>query len=333
VNGPWSDARDAPRVVVHLPARRRDGLGTAAGELALGLAGRGFDLGSAALRRGAMILEPAVQAAHDVGALLPQPPWAGTLRAEGAARLGAAAAALDRWATGALGGVADGVLARLDVAGLVRRRVDVDAIVADAVEHADLDAAAARLDVEAVVDRLDLTRIVLEQVDLRAVVLAVIERLDLTRIVLDHVDLGTVVTAAVDRTDLEVLTARVVDHVDLDAAAARLDLDAVAARLDVDAVVERLDLTRIVLEHVDLDAVVAAALDHLDLVALANEVIDGVDLPEIIRESTGSMASETVRSARMQGIHADEALERAVDRLLVRRRRRHPGDVDGVGSP
>ena len=49
-------------------------------------------------------------------------------------------------------------------------------------------------------------------------------------------------------------------------------------------------------------------------------MIDGVDLPELIRESTGSMASQTVRSARMQGIHADEAIERAMDRLLLRRR-------------
>lgn len=231
---------------------------------------------------------------------------------EGAARADTVRRDADRWLTTALGLIADQALARLDVAALVRSRVDVDAIVADAIAHADLDAAAARLDVEAVVDRLDLTRIVLERVDLPAVALAVLDRLDLTGIVLDGVDLASLVTAAIDRTDLDGLTATVIEHVDLDAA---------AARLDVEAVVARLDLTRIVLDRVDLDAVVHTVLSHLDLVALAGEVIDGVDLPEIIRESTGSMASDTVRSARMQGIRADEAVERAVDRLLLRRHR------------
>jgi hypothetical protein len=71
---------------------------------------------------------------------------------------------------------------------------------------------------------------------------------------------------------------------------------------------------------------VDAALAQVDLIALANEVIDGVDLPEIIRESTGSMASDTVRGARMQGIEADQAVARAMDRLLLRHTRR-PDDT------
>lgn len=90
----------------------------------------------------------------------------------------------------------------------------------------------------------------------------------------------------------------------------------------VDTVLDRLDLTAVVLERVDLDAVVTAVLAQVDLIAIAEEVIDGVDLPEIIRESTGSMASDTVRGARMQGISADEAVGRAVDRLLLRHGRR-----------
>ena len=62
-------------------------------------------------------------------------------------------------------------------------------------------------------------------------------------------------------------------------------------------------------------------LDHLDLAGLAAEVIDAVDLPEIIRDSTGSMASETVMGARMQGIAADETVARVRDRLFLRRGR------------
>ncbi len=77
------------------------------------------------------------------------------------------------------------------------------------------------------------------------------------------------------------------------------------------------------LKRVDLVKVVDAVLDQMDLIALANEIIDGVDLPEIIRESTGSMASETVQGVRMQGIGADQAVGRAVDRLLLRHARTH----------
>jgi hypothetical protein len=101
----------------------------------------------------------------------------------------------------------------------------------------------------------------------------------------------------------------------------RVDLDEAVRRVDVEAVLDRVDLTETVLRRVDLARVVDAVLDQMDLIALANEIIDGVDLPEIIRDSTGSMASETVKGVRMQGIEADQAVGRAVDRLLLRRSR------------
>jgi hypothetical protein len=62
-------------------------------------------------------------------------------------------------------------------------------------------------------------------------------------------------------------------------------------------------------------------LDELDLAAVVDEVLDEIDLPDIIRESTGTMASDTVRNVRMQGVSADEAVTRIVDRLLLRRSR------------
>ena len=98
----------------------------------------------------------------------------------------------------------------------------------------------------------------------------------------------------------------------------RVDLDGIVATVDIDAIAARIDI--------------GAVIDRIDLVGLAEDVIAEVDLPEIIRESTGSMASETVRGVRMQGITADEAVGRAVDRFrLVRSRQRHgalPEDVD-----
>ncbi|HOB80266.1 MAG TPA: hypothetical protein PKK62_08860 [Ornithinibacter sp.] len=138
---------------------------------------------------------------------------------------------------------------------------------------------------------------------------AVVERIDLTRLVREHVDLDALVAsvdldAAVARVDLDAAVARV----DLDAAVARVDLDAIAATLDVDAVVARADLDRVIA--------------RIDIVRIVEEVLDAIDLPAIIRDSTGSMASETVRGVRMTGVSADDALSRVVDRALFRRR--HP---------
>jgi hypothetical protein len=169
----------------------------------------------------------------------------------------------------------------------------------------------------------------------------VLRRAHVTELLLRYVDLDEVVAAAdldaaaaaldvdkvVRRVDLDEVVRRVdvdaiVKRVDVDSVVSRVDVDSVVDRVDVDAVVNRVDLTSVVLQRVDLDVLVDAVLDRIDLIKLAEEVIDGVDLPEIIRESTGSMASDTVRGVRMQGIVADEAVGRAVDRFLLRRGRR-----------
>jgi len=73
-----------------------------------------------------------------------------------------------------------------------------------------------------------------------------------------------------------------------------LDLTAlVRERVDIDMLVSAVDIAAIV-DRVDLDAIV----DRVDVVSLAEEVVNGIDLPEIIRQSTGTMASEVVRDAR-----------------------------------
>lgn len=162
---------------------------------------------------------------------------------------------------------------------------------------------------------------------------AVLDQLDLTAIVLERVDID----AVAGRLDLETIIARV----DVDAVVARADLDAIAGRLDLNRLAEGIDVDEIA-ARMDLDAIVG----RLDLVALATWVIDGIDLPEIIRESTGSVASETIRGVRMQSVEADLVVGRAIDRLLLRRRGRRvetpwgesvaleadPGERDG-GEP
>jgi hypothetical protein len=125
------------------------------------------------------------------------------------------------------------------------------------------------------------------------------------------------VTAAVlDRLDL---TALVRERVELDSLVAGVDVDAVAARVDVDVIAARVDVDTIA-ARVDVDAIV----DRLDLVTIANRVIDGIDLPEIIRESTGTVTGEMVRDVRMRGIEADRAVAGLAARFL-RRRPRPPG--------
>lgn len=164
------------------------------------------------------------------------------------------------------------------------------------------------------------------------------ERLVVEVVALLDLLVPVVADALLRRMDLTDVVRR---YVDLDGLVASVDLDEAVARVDLEAVVGRLDLDRIVRERVDLDGIVAtvdidaiaarididAVIARIDLVGLAEDVIAEVDLPEIIRESTGSMASETVRGVRMQGITADEAVGRAVDRFRLRRNRQQPPPV------
>jgi hypothetical protein len=156
----------------------------------------------------------------------------------------------------------------------------------------------------------------------------VLRRVDLTEVVRRHVDVDAIVAGV----DLDGIVARVdiaavVSRVDVDGIAAGLDVDAVAGRLDVDAVLDRLDLTELVLHRVDLPTLVTAVLDQVDMVAIAEQVIDAVDLPDIIRESSGALTSDTVRGARVRSAAADQAIGRVRDRLLLRRH------GNGTGPP
>jgi hypothetical protein len=185
------------------------------------------------------------------------------------------------------------VLSRLDVAGLVERYVDVQRIAGGL----DVDAVAAQLDIGRVVDRVDID--------------AIAAGLDLNTLV-EKVDIARVI----DRVDLDEIVARV----DIAQVLDRLDLDAIVARVDIERVIDRLDLDQIV-ARVDIDPVIERA----NIVALARYVIQEIDLPALIRSSTSSLSTDVVRSVRDQGVDADRAVERVVDRLLLRRHGRRDG--------
>ena len=111
----------------------------------------------------------------------------------------------------------------------------------------------------------------------------ILDRIDLTALVMRRVDLDAVAAGLdiredprPDRPQRADRAARrpgpVAAGLDLDGVAAGLDLDRIAARLDVDAVAARLDIDRV--------------MARVDLIGLAEFVVDGIDLPRIIREST-----------------------------------------------
>lgn len=180
--------------------------------------------------------------------------------------------------------------------------------------------------------RIDDHRAVERVVDilLPVIVEELADRLDLNALVLEHLDIETIIA------DLDIHA--VVDSVDVDSVARRVDLEAILDRIDLNAMVrERLDVDALV-QSVDLDAVAKrvdldAIVERLDLPVLAQTVIDEIDLPAIIRESSGSMASEAARGVRMHSIQADDAVARALDRVLGRRRAARVGSnpvVDGA---
>ncbi|MFI7061289.1 hypothetical protein ACIBL3_09920 [Kribbella sp. NPDC050124] len=84
----------------------------------------------------------------------------------------------------------------------------------------------------------------------------------------------------------------------------------------------RAELTRQLSAALDrmVPAVAAEVLKRVDVAGMAEGIIAEVDLAEIIRQSTGSVASDTVRGVRLQGISGDEAVGRVVARLRWRRR-------------
>jgi hypothetical protein len=122
------------------------------------------------------------------------------------------------------------------------------------------------------------------------------------------------VAAATARGLVGAITAAVLDQVDVDAVVARVDLDRIADRIDLDRIVARIDLDAIA-ARIDVDAVVA----RVDLAGLTEQVMEEVDFGEIIRESSGTMATETVDALRVQGMRADRLLSRVVDRVLQRK--------------
>lgn len=177
-----------------------------------------------------------------------------------------------------------------------------------------LDAVAQRGRRERII--LERRAIALLQAVTPAILDLVLDAIDLTSVMLERVDLDAIAArlnfdAIVDRVPIS----RVIDRVDVDSVADRLDLDRAVKRLDLNAVIAMADIDSVV-SRVDLEAILA----RLDMVGIVRNVLDQLDLPEIIRQSSGSIASGGVRGVRVRSLEADQKVSRTVDRLLPHRR-------------
>lgn len=260
----------------------------------------------------------------------------------------------------------DAVLDQVDIeqaANAVLDRVDVEQVATAVLDRVDLTSV-----VSIVLEQLDVTEVaikLLNQVDLDEVAIKLLNQVDVDKVaikLLNQVDVDEVAAQLLEQLDLDELAIRLLSRLDMDEVAAQLlsqlNVDAVATqllnqldltrlvleRVDLQRVVggalEGLDLTAVVVEQVDLGGVVAVALQQVDLteivmqqvdlVGVAEYVVDAIDLPEIIRDSTGSVASEAVVGIRMQGIDADAAVGRVVDRMLRRRRQGSAEEAPGT---
>jgi hypothetical protein len=228
--------------------------------------------------------------------------------------------------------VVDVALAELDLTEIVLRNVDLDAVAAAldveaVIKRVDLDGVVATVDLDAAVRRVDLDQII-SRIDIDGIVAGVDLDAAVARVDLDAVVNRVDVEAIIKRVDIDGVVATVdldavVKRLDLNGIADGLDLDPLVAKVNLEAVVDRLDIAAVVAK-VDPDPIVArvdfdAALAQIDLIGIAQKIVDGIDLPGIIRDSTGSLASEAVHGVRVQGQQADDAVGQLVGRVFRRR--------------
>jgi hypothetical protein len=134
---------------------------------------------------------------------------------------------------------------------------------------------------------------------------------------------GDTAARAVEVTPLRPEMLRLNDRWDEDRRALLKRLDRSITSV-IDIVLDRIDLTRIVIERVDVNRIIEERVDidgvigRADVAGMARDVIHQLDLPEIVRDSSGTMAAETVESLRLRGMDADLFLSKLVDRVLHR---------------
>lgn len=101
----------------------------------------------------------------------------------------------------------------------------------------------------------------------------------------------------------------VVRELDVNAIVGQVDIDDLLTRIDIDALLTRIDMDAL-LERVDVDGIIK----RVDLQALMADI----GLQDIVRQSTGVLASDSVKLVRVRTMNGDVLFGRFVDRVLHR---------------
>jgi hypothetical protein len=132
-------------------------------------------------------------------------------------------------------------------------------------------------------------------------------------LVLEALDLN----ALIARIDLNVVLGRVnlnqvIDRVDLNDVIDRVDLNEVLDRVDMDQLLARIDMNKL-MARVDINEIVA----RIDIESL----VKNTDLGAVMVSSSSTLATEAVDLGRSHAVSADDTLARWMSRL----RPNHPG--------
>ncbi|MBK9740718.1 MAG: hypothetical protein IPO93_14750 [Actinobacteria bacterium] len=131
---------------------------------------------------------------------------------------------------------------------------------------------------------------------------AIVERLDLTDLVLQQVDLNRIVTQALDGLDL---TQLVIDRVDIDAIVAEADIDAVIDRVPV------IPLAHYVIDEIDLPAIIRQSTGGVASDAVNAVRIQGVGADQLVAR----LADKVVFRRRQRKVDAPGEPESLLGRM------------------
>jgi hypothetical protein len=145
---------------------------------------------------------------------------------------------------------------------------------------------------EPVLDRVDITGIVLERVDLQRIVEAVLDRMDLTQVVLDRVDLKTVVESAIGSIDLNEIVRTHVDLADIaEEVIDEIDLPEIIRESSTGVAAEVVDVTR--MSAVSADELVSRWVDRVLLRRSKRRTeVPGAETESGAAEPSGSSGGE-----------------------------------------
>lgn len=174
---------------------------------------------------------------------------------------------------------------------------------------------------ERVLDRIDITELVLQRVDLERIVGAVLDRMDLTEVVLERVDLGRVINGALDQIDLN------------DLVRTRVDLAGIA-----EEVIDDVDLPEIIRDSTT--GVAGAVVDGTRLRAvegdeLVNRLVDRILLRRKARKTAAPEASldeDRTFFGAQQGDYAERIERTAEEQREQSEREAHEHPVDDGGA-